>query len=388
MPTKPKVFPDKNSIVESKLDEYNKLKMAVANQIYTEPEVTSDSYAEALEQMKQKSLTQLDKRNMSNFTMEDIEEGNNFDSQIEARNRQNEMNRVQTAKYAEDFAKLENQPRPVVKAEPVKQSQIVDDYAFETKHQAYVRELSQPNYNCGFDLIPLPSKGKLYKDKRPNIKIGYLTTADEVVLASQNLVQSGEFLEILFNRKMLDTDLRYRDLHVGDRNAIMLWIRASSYGEMYPFTMYDNNNQPFATEIDLNTLKYIPLGAEPDDEGLFDYQFPLCGANIKFSLHTCGDVMYIDEKEEQDVKNGVLTDNTIIYSLRRSIKEVDGTRDRRFIINFIDSLRPKDRKDFGKYVTEIESGVDLNITVETPGGESIATFLPITSKFFWPDGTI
>jgi uncharacterized membrane protein (DUF485 family) len=45
----------------------------------------------------------------------------------------------------------------------------------------------------------------------------------------------------------------------------------------------------------------------------------------------------------------------------------------------------KDGKDFNKYVESIESGIDLNITVGTPGGGSVDTFLPLNLGFFWPD---
>jgi hypothetical protein len=34
---------------------------------------------------------------------------------------------------------------------------------------------------------------------------------------------------------------------------------------------------------------------------------------------------------------------------------------------------------------EIDCGIDLNITVPTPGGGSVATFLPLNLKFFWPN---
>ena len=128
-------------------------------------------------------------------------------------------------------------------------------------HDDYVYQLSQPQYNMSFDLIPLPSEGKIYRSKKANVKVAYLTTSDENILTSPNLLQSGEFLEILINRKLLERDLRYRDLHVGDRNAIMLWIRATGYGEMYPVTLYDENNEPFETEINLNNLKVKKLGA-------------------------------------------------------------------------------------------------------------------------------
>ncbi len=135
----------------------------------------------------------------------------------------------------------------------------------------YIYEISQPNYNAPFDVIPLPSQGKMYPSKKPNVKVAYMTTADENILTSPNLLASGEFLEILINRKLLEPSIRYRDLTVGDRNAIMLWLRATGYGEMYPVTIYDENNKPFETDINLQELKTKNLGAEPDSEGLFDF---------------------------------------------------------------------------------------------------------------------
>jgi hypothetical protein len=48
-------------------------------------------------------------------------------------------------------------------------------------------------------------------------------------------------------------------------------------------------------------------------------------------------------------------------------------------------LRVGDAKAFNEYVEKIESGVDLNITVGTPGGGSVTTFLPLNISFFWPN---
>jgi hypothetical protein len=56
----------------------------------------------------------------------------------------------------------------------------------------YILEISQPNYNSPFDVIPLPSLGKTYRNKKPNVRLGYMTTADENIL-TKNLLQSGEF---------------------------------------------------------------------------------------------------------------------------------------------------------------------------------------------------
>lgn len=248
----------------------------------------------------------------------------------------------------------------------------------------HIIELSQPNYNTSFDVIPLPSEGKLYPNKKPSVKVSYMTTTDENILTSPNLLKSGQFLQILMNRKILEPTLRYENLHVGDRNAIMIWLRATSYGNMYPVSLFDENDEVFDTEIDLSGLKYKKLGAEPDNEGLFYYVLPISKTPIKFKFLTCGDIDDIDRLIELDVKNGALLDNSSIYKLERMIVEINSSRDKRFIKEFVASMRIGDSDGFKKYVDDIESGVDLEIEVGTPGGGSVKTFLPLNLKFFWP----
>ena len=246
-------------------------------------------------------------------------------------------------------------------------------------------ELSQPNYNAPFDVITLPSKGKLYPNKKGSIRLAYMTTADENILTSPNLLQSGKFLEILINRKILEPDLRYKDLHIGDRNAIMLWLRATGYGEMYPVVLEDENGEEFETDINLDDLETKDLGAEPDAEGLFDFKFPLCKAQIKFKLLTCNDIDIIEEMVENDVVNKAIVNNLTTYTMEKTIVEVNGIRDKTMIREFANSMRIKDAKDLSEYIAKIESGIDLNIKVTTPGGGSISTFLPLNLNFFWPN---
>ncbi len=249
----------------------------------------------------------------------------------------------------------------------------------------YILELSQPNYNAPFDVIPLPSKGKLYRNKKANIRLAYMTTADENILTSPNLLESGEFLEIIINRKILEPELRYKDLTVGDRNAIMIWLRATAYGEMYPVTLLDENEVPFDTEINLNELKNIELGAEPDSDGYFDFRLPVSKLDIKFRMLTVGDVEILEEMIEKDRTNKVPVNNTSTYKMERQLIEVNGNRDRGYIRDFANSMRIADAKALNDYIEKIESGIDLNIEVTTPGGGSIATFLPLNVSFFWPN---
>ncbi len=285
-----------------------------------------------------------------------------------------------------DTSTFENRVPPIVPPKPPINNEYPENYGKNPSSiDSYIVELSQPNYNSPYDTLPLPSEGKLNRGCRESVRVGFMTTADENILTSPNILESGRFLDILINRKILEPSLRYKDLHVGDRNAIMIWLRATGYGEMYPVTLFDENDAPFDTEINLNDLRTKKLGAEPDSEGLFDYQFPLCRARIKFRFLTCGDVDAIERLVELDKAKGIPIDNTSVYTMERMVVEVNGDRNKDTIRIFSNSIRIGDAKKFNEYVESIESGIDLNIVVRTPGGGSITTFLPLNLNFFWPN---
>lgn len=248
-----------------------------------------------------------------------------------------------------------------------------------------ISELSQPQMNQPYDIIPLPSEGKLYRNKKGKVKVSFLTAADENILTSPNLLESGDFLEILLNRKVLEPELRYKDLLPGDRDAIMIWLRATGYGEMYPVTILDENNKPFDTEVDLTKLKVIKLTVEPDTEGLFSFTLPLSKSIIKFKLLTVGEIDELEKlaqflKEENNLIN---TEATLL--LEAQIVDVDGIREKTYISDFIENMRIMDSKKLKAYMADINCGIDMNIKFGTPGGESVTRFLPFTLKFFWPE---
>lgn len=309
-----------------------------------------------------------------------------LEAELEMQRRTEEQLRLREEKNAPDKmaeSNVKNQPTLEVKPNNVVDTKGV--YSTEDKFKLEIERLSQPQMNQAFDVIPLPSEGKLYPSKKKSIKVAYLTTADENILTSPNLVQSGQFLEILMNRKILEPGLRYQDLHTGDRNAIMIWLRATGYGTDYGVRVLDENNEPFDTTVDLSDLKTIKLGAEPDDEGLFDFKLPLSGDNIKFKLLTTLDVDIIEQLVEADNSKEFKMNNESIYILERQIVEVNGERGSDVISSYVKNIRTLDVQKLRKYVSEIESGIDLNITIQTPGGGSVTTFLPINPSFFWPE---
>jgi hypothetical protein len=354
-------------------EKYNNEKVGVANEIYENSKNSkevNESYASAVEQMMKRTQDQLKVKNDNGIVVDE--------------NLNENKKRITTVNTK------------IVEAKPVNKS--INTMTNKNNPENYgelpsnlnqrIIELSQPDFNTAFDVIPLPSQGKTYRNRKPNIKLSYMTTADENILTSPNLLQSGEFLKILINRKILETDLRYNDLLIGDRNAIMIWLRATSYGEEYPITVLDELDDPFDTEVNLNDLKIKKLTVDPDDEGLFTFVLPISKSTIKFKLLTCGDVDEIETIIAKEKEDGVVVNNANTYRLEKMIVEYNGNRDRNDISEISKSLRIGDSKALNKYIESIEPGVDLNITVQTPRGGSIKTFLPLNIKFFWPDSRI
>ena len=239
-----------------------------------------------------------------------------------------------------------------------------------------------------FDVIPLPSKGLLYPGQNGTVKVEYLTAMDENILTSQNLIKSGKVLEYLLERKIKESPVPVDDLLVGDRNAIMIWLRATGYGEMYPVKLTDpGSGVEFDYEINLSELqnKELPDGVEPDERGEFSFELPKSKKKIKFKLLTVGDeksILNRAEKYEKATKSQI--SNVLTYRLQAQIKEIDGNRDINYIQQFVNMMPAFDSLKFREYSDSIEPGINMSVEVEGPTGTFQAP-VAIGLNFFWPN---
>jgi hypothetical protein len=239
-----------------------------------------------------------------------------------------------------------------------------------------------------FDVIPLPSKGLLYPGQQGSVKVEYMTAMDENILTSPNLIKSGKVLDILLERKVKESPVPFDQLLIGDRNAIMIWLRATGYGEMYPVKLTDpSSGVEFETEINLSELKTkeLPEGIEPDEKGEFSFLLPKSKKKIKFKLLSVSDEKTIasrSEKYEKATKSQI--SNTLTYRLQAQIKEIDGNRDVNYIQQFINVMPAFDSLKFREYSDSIEPGIDMSAEVEGPTGTFQAS-ISLGLNFFWPN---
>lgn len=289
--------------------------------------------------------------------------------------------------------------------------------------------------NESYDMIPLPSKGEVYKGKIKKLPVAYLNAYDENMFVSPNLYRDNLLIDTILKNKILSDVIDPADLLEGDRDAIILWLRAGSYGPEYPITANDDvTGEEFDTVVDLSKIGFKPFKLKGDENGWFDYTLPVSKHEIKFRFLTHRDILRLKEIDEEENKNllkdrvtdivtrldelidvdttlektakiktreairtlekwsdeidendGPLFTHSVTNKLQAAIMSVDGITDRKMIAKFVRTMNVKDSSSLRKYILENEPGVDYNITIEKPeslGGGSMNIFLQLDQFIF------
>ena len=291
------------------------------------------------------------------------------------------------------------------------------------------------NPQATYDVIPLPSNGECYKNKMSKVPVAYLTAYDENMIIAPNLYKDNKIIDIMLREKVLNSTIDVDDMLEGDREAIILFLRASGYGNEYPITATDaETNVSFDTVFDLSKLKFKEFKLKGDVNGWFDFTLPVSKKNIKFKFLTHKDIMTLDRLEELEnsklrkeklkemvetmdeyIENDKVLENkdkiqvrkairdidkwqeemdeedTLSYThsitnrIELSIMEVDGVTDRRMIRDFVRNMNIKDSSALRKYINDNEPGIDYNIQIEKPeslGGGFMNVFLQLDQYIF------
>ena len=311
----------------------------------------------------------------------------------------------------------------------------IGDMNAETKENNAIYNDVDPN--AQYDVIKLPSKGECYRSKVDRLPVGYLTAADENLITSPNLYESGEITNILLKKKVLSKDFNVDNLISGDADAIMVFLRGTSYGNEFPIVVTDpRTGKKFETTTDLSKLNYKPFNLKADENGLFDFVLPLTKMKIKFKFLTKKEIKLlkkVNEKEAQGIaafdladaidkiKNALKTDQTlsdgdknmiidannklqkwcdalnstkegtpyskgITNSMEMQIVSINGNTDKKFIHAAVMAMPASDSLAFRRYIFDNEPGVNFEITVKRPesdGGGSFKTFLEWDDYVFW-----
>lgn len=241
-------------------------------------------------------------------------------------------------------------------------------------------------FKVGTNLVPLPSKGIFYENRKDSVLIEYMTASDENILSTPNFISSGTVFEQLLKRKIKDTDINIDTLLTGDVNAILLALRVTAYGSEYPVTVVDSENgQEFEEIVDLGKLNYKDLSVMPDEEFMFSFTTPIGKNKIKFRLLSNKEEKIVSDKVESLKKYNKGVDDTLTERLTAQIMEIDGNRDKLYISRFVKIMRPLDALKLRNYITEVEPNLDMTYEFTNPNtGRRFRTGVLFTARLFYP----
>jgi hypothetical protein len=243
----------------------------------------------------------------------------------------------------------------------------------------------QAEFNLPHDVITLPSQGVFYKSKRKSAKIGYLTAVDENIIADADFkktIQESIILPLLRN-KLYERDLRPEELIDGDVEAILLFLRNTSFGPEYTISSVDpKTEQKFTTTILLDELNIKQPSQQPNEDGLFDTVLPVSKKRVKLKILTIGDRIEIERILASTPVGRVSP--SITTRLTRQIVELDGNSDRAHIASYVEQMPIGDSKYIRRFMAENEPRLDLSKEVIAPSGERVMIDITFGVEFFRP----
>lgn len=233
--------------------------------------------------------------------------------------------------------------------------------------------------------VELPSKGKLYPKGSPLatgvVEMRYMSAADEDLLTNQNYIERGIVVDKLLQSLIVDKNIDYTQLLLGDKNALLVAARILGYGAKYEFE-YRGQKE----EVDLSQLPAKPL--HPDFEkatsNLFTFTCPATGTVLEFKLLTQADDNQIEQELKGLKKINKDASPELSTRLKYMIVSVDGESDRKAVREFVDTaFLARDSRAFRKYVAAIQPDVNLKFYPEDGPEEGVD--IPIGINFLWPD---
>ena len=326
-----------------------------------------------------------------------------------------EDNRINTVGEENDSKKIDT----VEEEQVMSQSETVDS--------------EKTNFNdvdpsLQYDVIQLPSNGQCYKSKIDRVPVAYLTAYDENIITSPNLYKDGLVIDFLLKNKIVNKDINVDDLVSGDADAIILFLRATSYGPDFPIVVQDpETGEQIETSVDLTTLKPKEFKLKGDENGHFEFVTPLRKDTIKFryltrgqerklkqvtELEGYGTKSHMLERERELLLAALSNDKVLNESERKSIRAaintmknwskrlndlndseytkimtnnmqlqvvaVNGNYDREYVRKYVNAMPARDSLALRKYINNNMPGIDFNIEIQRPeslGGGSFKTFL-------------
>lgn len=244
------------------------------------------------------------------------------------------------------------------------------------------------------DAIPLPSKGLVYPAThaffcKDSVEIRGMTTREEDILTSAALIKKGTVINELIRACLMDRSVDVTSLLSGDRNALMIAIRATGYGATYsPSITCPVCEAKNELKVNLGDLKIKNLQISPVEQGknMFSYTLQNGKDVITFRFLTGADEEEILAQANMRKKKGIQTSTLVTSRLLASIVAINGNSDRTIVAQFVNNCPAFESNALRHFIDKHEPGVDMAVDFSCQSCEHYEeVVLPMDASFFWPN---
>jgi hypothetical protein len=193
---------------------------------------------------------------------------------------------------------------------------------------------------------------------------------------------ADDITSTLLRSKIYEPDVRVDDLLEGDIEAILVFLRNTSFGPEIDMSLTDpTTKKQFSVKIVLDSLPIIN-GQEPSEDGTFTTKLPKSGATVKLKPLTYGEINEIAKMADTYPVGRVAP--RVTWRLQKQIVEIDGVTDKVEIIKFIEQMPIADSKYVRTFMNENEPRLNMFKEVTAPSGERLAVNVGFGVEFFRP----
>ena len=242
------------------------------------------------------------------------------------------------------------------------------------------------NFKLPTEQVDLPSKGLLYPKDSPlasgTIEMKYMTAKEEDILTNQNYIQKGIVIDKLLE-SLIVTKINYKDLLIGDKDALLIASRLLGYGKDYNFTYAGED-----INVDLTTLKNKELDNTliKDGKNEFTFDLPHTDNIITFRLLTQRNEKEIQREIDGLKKITPSATKDLSTRMKHMITSINGVAENSVVRDFVDNgFLAKDARAFREYYGKIVPGINTTISHEFADGVEEDLAIPINANFLWPD---
>jgi len=300
-----------------------------------------------------------------------------------------ETNKKSVNDIINEYKKTVNQGNDVKKEKPQTEETAPPKNSNQEIKDVYnsVGKETDPDLMISYETISLPSNDLNYYNTIKEVDVEYMTSKDEDLLTTPSLIEKGTAINKLLKRKIKTPGVDLNNLLPGDKSAIILFLRTSSYGPEYTVEVQDpRTGDYFKEKVDLFKLKPKEIIEQPDENGLFNVELPMRKKLVKFRLLTSGEEEQI--RKNAEAMKEQYNEDYVQYStlrLKASIVSIDGNGDRNYINKFVDAMPGWDSLTIKRKINKVSPEYDMNYEFTASDGYKFKAYLMVGSDFFFPN---